>query len=119
MVAFGKLAGKIDGKPTKLSDWHLLNLAATIGCLVLGIMYANGAEIMTLIIAAIVAGFIGWHLIMGIGGAGIPVVVSMLKSYSGWAAAAIGFTLGSDLLIVIGALVGSSGAILCISCVRP
>ncbi|WP_290688705.1 MULTISPECIES: NAD(P)(+) transhydrogenase (Re/Si-specific) subunit beta [unclassified Haematobacter] len=112
VVAFGKLAGKVDGKPKKLPGGHLLNLAALLVCIILGVMYFNGAGIWTMIVTAILAGFIGWHLIMGIGGADMPVVVSMLNSYSGWAAAAIGFTLGNDLLIVVGALVGSSGAIL-------
>ena len=112
VVAFGKLAGKIDGKPKKLPGGHMLNLAALILAILLGFFYFTGAGIWTMILMAIVAGFIGWHLIMGIGGADMPVVVSMLNSYSGWAAAAIGFTLGNDLLIVTGALVGSSGAIL-------
>ena len=112
VVAFGKLAGKVDGKPKKLPGGHMLNLGALIACIVLGIAFYNGAGIWTMVLTAIIAGFIGWHLIMGIGGADMPVVVSMLNSYSGWAAAAIGFTLGNDLLIVVGALVGSSGAIL-------
>ncbi|WP_296424908.1 NAD(P)(+) transhydrogenase (Re/Si-specific) subunit beta [Yoonia sp.] len=112
IVAFGKLAGKVDGKPSKLPGGHMLNLGAAILSLVLLIAYANGAGIWTMVLMTIVAGFIGYHLIMGIGGADMPVVVSMLNSYSGWAAAAIGFTLGNDLLIVTGALVGSSGAIL-------
>ena len=112
VVAFGKLAGRIDGKPEKLPGGHGLNAAATILCLILGFMYFNGSGIWTMVLVTILAGFIGWHLIMGIGGADMPVVVSMLNSYSGWAAAAIGFTLGNDLLIVTGALVGSSGAIL-------
>jgi NAD(P) transhydrogenase subunit beta len=112
LVAFGKLAGKIDGKPTKLFGGHFLNLAALIASLILGVMYSSGADIWTMVAVTVIAGFIGWHLIMGIGGADMPVVVSMLNSYSGWAAVAIGFTLGNDLLIVVGALVGSSGAIL-------
>ncbi|MGV6812079.1 MAG: NAD(P)(+) transhydrogenase (Re/Si-specific) subunit beta, partial [Brevirhabdus sp.] len=112
VIAFGKLAGKVDGKPNKLPGGHALNAAALILCLVLGVMYTNGAGIWTMVLVTIIAGFIGWHLIMGIGGADMPVVVSMLNSYSGWAASAIGFTLGNDLLIVTGALVGSSGAIL-------
>ncbi|RMH50958.1 MAG: NAD(P)(+) transhydrogenase (Re/Si-specific) subunit beta [Alphaproteobacteria bacterium] len=112
VVAYGKLAGRIDGKPTKLPGGHAWNAGAALFCLILGLAYLNGAGIWTMILVALVAGFIGWHLIMGIGGADMPVVVSMLNSYSGWAAAAIGFTLGNDLLIVTGALVGSSGAIL-------
>ncbi|WP_373356407.1 NAD(P)(+) transhydrogenase (Re/Si-specific) subunit beta [Pseudoroseicyclus sp. CXY001] len=112
VVAFGKLAGRVDGKPTKLPGGHMLNLGAAVLCLLLLVLYAGGAGIWTMLLMALVAGFIGWHLIMGIGGADMPVVVSMLNSYSGWAAAAIGFTLGNDLLIVTGALVGSSGAIL-------
>lgn len=112
VVAFGKLAGKVDGKATKLPGGHLLNAGAAIASLILLIMYFNGAGIWTLVLMTLFAFFIGYHLIMGIGGADMPVVVSMLNSYSGWAAAAIGFTLGNDLLIVVGALVGSSGAIL-------
>lgn len=112
VIAFGKLAGRVDGKPSQLPGGHMLNLAALIASLILGIMYFYGAGIWTMVLVTIIAGFIGWHLIMGIGGADMPVVVSMLNSYSGWAAAAIGFTLGNDLLIVVGALVGSSGAIL-------
>jgi H+-translocating NAD(P) transhydrogenase subunit beta len=112
VVAFGKLAGKVDGKAKKLPGGHILNAAAAIASLVLLVMYFNGAGIWSLIAMTLLAFFIGYHLIMGIGGADMPVVVSMLNSYSGWAAAAIGFTLGNDLLIVTGALVGSSGAIL-------
>lgn len=112
VVAFGKLAGHFDGKPKKLPGGHFWNAAAALVCLVLGFIYLNDGGLWTLILIALLAGAIGWHLIMGIGGADMPVVVSMLNSYSGWAAAAIGFTLGNDLLIVTGALVGSSGAIL-------
>jgi NAD(P) transhydrogenase subunit beta len=112
LVAFGKLAGKIDGKAKKYPGGHGLNAGAAIICLILGIVYCMGAGVWSLLLIALFAGLIGWHLIMGIGGADMPVVVSMLNSYSGWAAAAIGFTLGNDLLIVTGALVGSSGAIL-------
>ncbi|MDJ0627727.1 MAG: NAD(P)(+) transhydrogenase (Re/Si-specific) subunit beta [Rhodobacter sp.] len=123
VVAFGKLAGKIDGKPVQIKfpsesapipflSGHWLNAVSLAACIILGFMYFNGAGIWTMVLVTIIAGFIGWHLIMGIGGADMPVVVSMLNSYSGWAAAAIGFTLGNDLLIVTGALVGSSGAIL-------
>ena len=123
IVAFGKLAGKIDGKPVKLKlpsaeasipfiSGHWLNAISLGLCILMGLLYFNGAGIWTMVLVTLIAGFIGWHLIMGIGGADMPVVVSMLNSYSGWAAAAIGFTLGNDLLIVTGALVGSSGAIL-------
>jgi NAD(P) transhydrogenase subunit beta len=112
VVAFGKLAGRIDGKPKKLPGGHMLNAGAAALCLILGLTYFFGFGLWTLVLVTVLAGFIGWHLIMGIGGADMPVVVSMLNSYSGWAAAAIGFSLGNDLLIVTGALVGSSGAIL-------
>ncbi|MCE9681220.1 NAD(P)(+) transhydrogenase (Re/Si-specific) subunit beta [Halomonas alkalisoli] len=112
VIAFGKLAGKVDGKPNQLPGGHMLNAGAAALSLVLAVAYISGAGFWTLIILALLAFFIGWHLIMGIGGADMPVVVSMLNSYSGWAAAAIGFTLSNDLLIVTGALVGSSGAIL-------
>ncbi len=112
VVAYGKLSGKVSSKALTLPMRHQINLAALIACLVLGLLYLTGAGVWTMILVAIIAGAIGWHLIMAIGGADMPVVVSMLNSYSGWAAAAIGFTLGNDLLIVTGALVGSSGAIL-------
>lgn len=112
VIAFGKLAGKVDGKAKKLPGGHFLNAGAAIASLILMVMFFNGAGIWTLVLMTLLAFFIGYHLIMGIGGADMPVVVSMLNSYSGWAAAAIGFSLGNDLLIVTGALVGSSGAIL-------
>ena len=112
IVAYGKLAGKLPSKALTLPYRHQLNLLAVAICVLLGILYFSGAGLWTMLLTAIIAGAIGWHLIMAIGGADMPVVVSMLNSYSGWAAAAIGFTLGNDLLIVTGALVGASGAIL-------
>ena len=112
MVAYGKLAGRVDSKAVKLPGGHALNAAAAFISVFSLIWYFNSGDFLPLVIMTIAALFIGWHLIMGIGGADMPVVVSMLNSYSGWAAAAIGFSLGNDLLIVVGALVGSSGAIL-------
>jgi len=112
IIAYGKLAGKLSSAALTLPGRHALNLIALIACLVLGYLYLDGAGLWTMIAVALIAGLIGCHLILAIGGADMPVVVSMLNSYSGWAAAAIGFTLGNDLLIVTGALVGSSGAIL-------
>ena len=112
VIAYGKLAGKVDTKATKLPGGHLLNAGAAALSVILLFAYVFGAGSWTLILMTILALFIGYHLIMGIGGADMPVVVSMLNSYSGWAAAAIGFSLSNDLLIVVGALVGSSGAIL-------
>jgi NAD(P) transhydrogenase subunit beta len=112
VIAYGKLAGKVNTTAQKLPGGHVLNAGAAIGSLVLAGMYLGGSGGWTLILLTLLALFIGYHLIMGIGGADMPVVVSMLNSYSGWAAAAIGFSLGNDLLIVVGALVGSSGAIL-------
>ncbi|MDA9409799.1 NAD(P)(+) transhydrogenase (Re/Si-specific) subunit beta [Bradyrhizobium sp. CCBAU 45384] len=112
IVAYGKLAGKIQSKALTLPGRHAINIAAGVACLLLGILYFYGSGIWTMILVAFIAGAVGWHLIMAIGGADMPVVISMLNSYSGWAAAAIGFTLSNDLLIVTGALVGSSGAIL-------
>ncbi|MDV7142871.1 NAD(P)(+) transhydrogenase (Re/Si-specific) subunit beta [Tropicimonas sp. TH_r6] len=112
VVAFGKLAGSVDGKPKQLPGGHMLNAAAAALSLVCLIWYFNTGGFFPLFLMTLAALFIGYHLIMGIGGADMPVVVSMLNSYSGWAAAAIGFSLGNDLLIVVGALVGSSGAIL-------
>jgi H+-translocating NAD(P) transhydrogenase subunit beta len=112
VIAYGKLAGKVDSKATKLPGGHMLNAGAALGSLILLIVYMQTASVFALIGMTLLAFFIGYHLIMGIGGADMPVVVSMLNSYSGWAAAAIGFSLSNDLLIVVGALVGSSGAIL-------
>lgn len=112
VIAYGKLSGKVTSNAEKLPGGHMLNAgAAAISALTL-IWYFNTGGFLPLSIMALMALFIGYHLIMGIGGADMPVVVSMLNSYSGWAAAAIGFSLGNDLLIVVGALVGSSGAIL-------
>jgi NAD(P) transhydrogenase subunit beta len=112
IIAFGKLAGKVDGKPFQLPGGHMLNAAAAFAAFLLSIIYMVYGGMVPLLLITVLALFIGYHLIMGIGGADMPVVVSMLNSYSGWAAAAIGFTLSNDLLIVTGALVGSSGAIL-------
>jgi NAD(P) transhydrogenase subunit beta len=117
VIAFGKLSGKISGSPLTLPARHWLNL----GLLLVAIWYgrefvlesaAGGDGLMPLIIMTVVALLFGIHMVMAIGGADMPVVVSMLNSYSGWAAAATGFMLNNDLLIVTGALVGSSGAIL-------
>ncbi len=112
VIAFGKLAGKVSSTATKLPGGHMLNAGAAGLSLLCLIWYFNTGGFFPLFLMTLAALFIGYHLIMGIGGADMPVVVSMLNSYSGWAAAAIGFSLGNDLLIVVGALVGSSGAIL-------
>ncbi len=116
LIAFGKLAGKISGKPVLLPARHFLNLALLIGSIVLGKWFLNvediGVGLIPLLLMTVLALLFGIHMVMAIGGADMPVVVSMLNSYSGWAAAATGFMLSNDLLIVTGALVGSSGAIL-------
>ncbi len=117
IIAYGKLAGRVDSAAKQLPGGHMLNAGAAVLSLVfagLYLVYADsaGASILMLVVLTALALFIGYHLIMGIGGADMPVVVSMLNSYSGWAAAAIGFSLGNELLIVVGALVGASGAIL-------
>ena len=112
VIAFGKLAGKVTSKAEKLPGGHMLNAGAAALSAICLIWYFNSGGFLPLILMTLAALFIGYHLIMGIGGADMPVVVSMLNSYSGWAAAAIGFSLSNDLLIVVGALVGSSGAIL-------
>ena len=112
IVAFGKLSEIITGKALILPGRHALNIIMLFGCLFLGYMFLSHEGNWTLIVMTIIAFIIGAHLVLAIGGADMPVVVSMLNSYSGWAAAATGFMLGNDLLIVTGALVGSSGAIL-------
>jgi len=116
IIAFGKLCGKITGQPVLLPARHWLNLTLLILTIWLGSLFLSSAEtgggILPLIIMTLIALAFGVHMVMAIGGADMPVVVSMLNSYSGWAAAATGFMLGNDLLIVTGALVGSSGAIL-------
>ena len=113
IVAFGKLNGKFSSKPLQLPHKHKLNLAALVVSFILLLLFvsAHGSWFALIVMTAIALAF-GWHLVASIGGADMPVVVSMLNSYSGWAAAAAGFMLGNDLLIVTGALVGSSGAIL-------
>ena len=116
IIAFGKLAGKIGGKPLLLPARHWLNLVALLVVLWFGRAFLAApsveAGILPLVVMTVIALLFGLHLVMAIGGADMPVVVSMLNSYSGWAAAATGFMLSNDLLIVTGALVGSSGAIL-------
>ena len=118
VIAFGKLSGKIGGKPLLLPARHFLNLVLLVVSVVLGVMFiqqsatGDGGGLTPLIIMTAIALIFGIHMVMAIGGADMPVVVSMLNSYSGWAAAATGFMLKNDLLIVVGALVGSSGAIL-------
>lgn len=116
LIAFGKLNGRIGGKPLLLPARHWLNLAGLLAVIWFGrafIMAPDIASGMTpLLIMTVIALLFGIHMVMAIGGADMPVVVSMLNSYSGWAAAATGFMLSNDLLIVVGALVGSSGAIL-------
>ena len=112
VIAYGKLSGKVTSAATKLPGGHALNASAAIISVLCLIWYLQSGSLLPVVVMTLMAFFIGYHLIMGIGGADMPVVVSMLNSYSGWAAAAIGFSLGNDLLIVVGALVGSSGAIL-------
>ncbi len=112
IIAYGKLAGSLDGKALILPGRHLWNILMVAASLALLVLYMQGAGSWTLYLMTAIAFVVGAHLVMAIGGADMPVVVSMLNSYSGWAAAATGFLLGNDLLIVTGALVGSSGAIL-------
>lgn len=113
IVAFGKLSGKINSKALMLPHRHKLNLAALVVSAFLMVAFLNNPDnIFPVLLMTAIALAFGWHLVASIGGADMPVVVSMLNSYSGWAAAAAGFMLSNDLLIVTGALVGSSGAIL-------
>ncbi len=116
VIAFGKLSGRIDGKPMLLPARHWLNLALLLLAIWLGNSFLDAAEhgagTWQLLAMTVIALAFGVHMVMAIGGADMPVVVSMLNSYSGWAASATGFMLSNDLLIVVGALVGSSGAIL-------
>ncbi|CNC22173.1 pyridine nucleotide transhydrogenase [Yersinia frederiksenii] len=116
IVAFGKLRGIIPSKPLMLPQRHKLNLVALVVSFLLMILFVRtdsvALQVVALLLMTLIALGFGWHLVASIGGADMPVVVSMLNSYSGWAAAAAGFMLSNDLLIVTGALVGSSGAIL-------
>ncbi len=116
VIAFGKLSGRIGGKPLTLPGRHLFNLGLLIGAIWFGyefvVQSAAGGGMQALVVMTVIALVFGMHMVLAIGGADMPVVVSMLNSYSGWAAAATGFMLNNDLLIVTGALVGSSGAIL-------
>jgi H+-translocating NAD(P) transhydrogenase subunit beta len=116
VVAFGKLSGRIGGKPLLLPARHWLNLAGLLAVIYFGWHFVQAADVnagmLPLLVMTVIALLFGIHMVMAIGGADMPVVVSMLNSYSGWAAAATGFMLSNDLLIVTGALVGSSGAIL-------
>ena len=116
VIAFGKLSGKIGGKPMLLPARHWLNLAGLLAVIWFGAQFLQAHDVATgmwpLALMTVIALLFGVHMVMAIGGADMPVVVSMLNSYSGWAAAATGFMLSNDLLIGTGALVGSSGAVL-------
>ncbi|MBT4838836.1 MAG: Re/Si-specific NAD(P)(+) transhydrogenase subunit beta [Methylococcales bacterium] len=115
IVAFGKLKGIMTSKPLLLPGRHFINLSMLIICIGLGYLFViaeHGGGLMPLLVMTVIALVFGAHMVLAIGGADMPVVVSMLNSYSGWAAAATGFMLSNDLLIIVGALVGSSGAIL-------
>ena len=116
IIAFGKLCGRVTGKPVLLAVRHWLNLGMLLGVICLAVLFIIGADtgnaMQPLVLMTIIALIFGVHMVMAIGGADMPIVVSMLNSYSGWAAAATGFMLSNDLLIITGALVGSSGAIL-------
>ncbi|HSC22070.1 MAG TPA: Re/Si-specific NAD(P)(+) transhydrogenase subunit beta [Casimicrobiaceae bacterium] len=116
LIAFGKLSAKIGGKPVLLPARHWINLVGLIVVIVFGYRFVTahdfGEQMIAMVVMTVIALLFGVHMVMAIGGADMPVVVSMLNSYSGWAAAATGFMLSNDLLIVTGALVGSSGAIL-------
>jgi len=112
VVAFLKLSTRISSKPLTLPQRHKMNLAALLVSAGLMVWFVNSGSVVPLLIMTVIALALGWHLVASIGGGDMPVVISMLNSYSGWAAAAAGFMLNNDLLIVVGALVGSSGAIL-------
>jgi NAD(P) transhydrogenase subunit beta len=125
IIAFGKLRGKVSSKPLLLPGRHLLNLGVLVACVVLAVIFLRAPDpwpapggsftdggMPALLVMTFLALLLGVHLVMAIGGGDMPVVVSLLNSYSGWAAAAAGFMLSNDLLIITGALVGSSGAIL-------
>jgi NAD(P) transhydrogenase subunit beta len=112
VLAFLKLRGSVSGRPLLLPARHFLNLAMLISSIVLAVLYARDGATWSLAAGTAIACVLGVHLVAAIGGADMPVVVSMLNSYSGWTAAAAGFMLQNDLLIITGALVGSSGAIL-------
>jgi len=112
VVAFLKLSTRISSKPLTLPQRHKMNLAALLISAGLMVWFVSSGSIVPLLIMTVISLLLGWHLVASIGGGDMPVVISMLNSYSGWAAAAAGFMLNNDLLIVVGALVGSSGAIL-------
>ena len=112
IVAYLKLSAKMSSKPLILPGRNLLNLSALVGFIALTVAYVITPDLYLLVAVTVLALALGWHLVASIGGGDMPVVVSMLNSYSGWAAAATGFLLSNDLLIVTGALVGSSGAYL-------
>jgi NAD(P) transhydrogenase subunit beta len=112
IVAFLKLSTRISSKPLTLPQRHKMNLAALLVSAGLMVWFVISGSVVPLLIMTVIALALGWHLVASIGGGDMPVVISMLNSYSGWAAAAAGFMLNNDLLIVVGALVGSSGAIL-------